>query len=79
MSAKTIHTLLPSVITLLDSWNLPEGIPVDIIAGQLVYGISATVHSESFEKMSSQEKRECLTEYIKKILRGDRDYENINA
>ena len=72
MSAKTIHALLPAVITLLASWRLPGQIPPDIAAGQLVYGISATIHSESFEKMDTLKKKECLVEYINQILRRDR-------
>ena len=72
MSGKTIHALVPSVMKMLASWDLPEGIPSDIVAGQLVYGVSATIHSESFEKMSVPEQKECLMEYIDKILRRDR-------
>ena len=68
MSARTVRALLPSVIKLLESWELPEGTKPDIAAGQLVYGISGTLHSRSFEKMSMRKKKECLTGYINKVL-----------
>ena len=70
MSAKTIQSLLPSVIALLDSWKLPYGIKSDVAAGQLVYGISGTIHTKTFEKMSMKKKKACLKEYIDLVLRG---------
>ena len=71
MSAKTIHALLPSVTCMLESWDLPGEIKPDIIAGQMVYGISGTIHSESFGKMSLRKKKKCLTEYVNKIIKRD--------
>ncbi|MBP5761769.1 MAG: hypothetical protein J6W48_02235, partial [Lachnospiraceae bacterium] len=63
-------SLLPSVITILDSLNLHDGIMTDVDAGQLVYGISGTIHTKSFEKMSMKKKKACLKEYINLVLGG---------
>ena len=68
MSAKTIQSLLPSVINMLSSWELTAGMKPDIAAGQLVYGISGTLHSRSFEKLSMKKKKETLKGYINKVL-----------
>jgi len=42
--------------------------PIEIIAGQLLYGISATIHSEVYEKMSATKKKKCFLNYIDKII-----------
>ena len=69
MSAKTIASLIPAVIALLGKWDINSKLPKDMLAAQLVYGISATIHSKSFEPMDSSEKRKCLLDLMNRILK----------
>ena len=67
MHARTVASLVPSVITFLKKRDLQTDTPADILAGQLVYGISATIHTPSFEMLKPEDKKNCLIEYINKI------------
>ena len=68
LHAKTIAAIVPTVIGLLEKMNLGADIPVDILAGQLVYGISSTIHSKSFEMLGYEDKKNCLLGFMKKVL-----------
>ena len=57
MSAKTIESMRPAIETLLGNWNVKSDIPADILAGQLLYGISATIHSNGFAELDDEKKR----------------------
>ncbi len=48
--------------------DAPGRIPSDILAAQLVQGISATLHSKSFEAMSEEQQKACLKSYIQRLL-----------
>ena len=50
MSGKTIESMRPAIEKLLSSWNIKSDVPIDILAGQLLYGISATIHSKILYK-----------------------------
>ncbi len=51
--------------------DAPGRIPSDILAAQLVQGISATLHSKSFEAMSEEQQKACLTRYIQRLLAAE--------
>lgn len=70
MNATSIRSFLPTVITLLDTWEFETDCSADILAGQLIYGISATIHTESFRAMDDKAKKICLESFIGKILGG---------
>jgi AcrR family transcriptional regulator len=79
MHALTVKSMVPAVAERLaairsgqpQGTKLPEGIPDDILAAQLVQGISATLHSESFEAMSPEEQKDCLRSYIRSVLKAE--------
>ena len=82
MSARTVMSLRPVVAGMLEewktqsgtaadsheAWKISSGERTDILAGQLLYGISATIHSMDFEKMSLEEKRDSLLSFVRKVL-----------
>ena len=68
MAAKTVMSLRPVVAEMLDRWKPDSGTSADITAGQLLYGVSATIHSGDFAAMSTQEKRSCLLAFVRKVL-----------
>ena len=68
MHARTVASLVPFGIALIDKFGIKTSVPKDILAGQLIYGISATLHSESFAGMDDAQKKECPMEYINKLL-----------
>ncbi|MBR5420725.1 MAG: TetR/AcrR family transcriptional regulator [Lachnospiraceae bacterium] len=68
MHSRTLLALKPMVAELLTKWDIGSELPADILAGQLLYGLSATIHSEGFEKLSDAEKKETILSFVKKIL-----------
>ncbi len=68
MHTKTIQALVPVVAELIRQWDIKSDIPEDILAGQLLYGISATIHSEKFEKLSDKKKKDMILTFVKKIV-----------
>lgn len=68
MAARTIEEMKPTIISLVDKWGYRRTEPIDIISGQLLYAISATLHSESFTIMSTDEKEQVLKELIDRLL-----------
>ncbi|MCR5249724.1 MAG: TetR/AcrR family transcriptional regulator [Lachnospiraceae bacterium] len=64
----TLEALRPVVAGLIRKWELPGSASPDILAGQLIYGLSATIHSEEFEKMSAVKKKQCIRDFIGRIL-----------
>ena len=57
LAGKTIESMRPAIEKLLDNWNIKSDVPSDILAGQILYGISATIHSKEFEKLDDEKKR----------------------
>ena len=53
---------------MIEKWDVKNDTPSDILAGQLLYGISATVHSAGFENLRTDEKKACILDYINRIL-----------
>lgn len=68
MAARTIDELKPSVMSLIEKWGYLRKAPLDIIAGQVVYGISATLHTESFYTMPTSEKKQVLEDLINRLI-----------
>ena len=64
----TLELLRPLISTRIDKWGKKNCESADILAGQLLYGLSATIHSPDFEKMTTSKKRECILEYIGRVL-----------
>ena len=68
MHARTVAALVPAVASFLREKGPGSDTPADVLAGQMVYGISGAIHSPSFEALAPEEKKRCLAAYIKKII-----------
>ena len=68
MHGRTVAALVPAIIPFMQKTGSEYDAPVDVLAGQIVYGISATIHSPSFEKLKHEEKKHCLMSFIDKIV-----------
>ena len=68
MHVGTLMALKPAIESLLEKWQANDNRPVGILAGQLLYGLSATVHSTEFETMNPPEKEKCVLDFIGRIL-----------
>ena len=68
MAARTIDELKPAIAILIEKWGTERTEPLDIIAGQVVYAISATLHSQSFEVMSMSEKRQVMGDLLGRLI-----------
>ena len=68
MAAKTIEGLLPALMALLNKWGYDRREPADIVAGQLLYGMSASLHSDSFISLLLPEKRGLLLDLFGRLL-----------
>lgn len=68
MAGRTLQTMLPFVIRAIGKIEHQRKVPDDILGGQLLYAISATVHSQSFRLMSEEEQYQSLTELASIIL-----------
>ena len=68
LAARTIDELKPAIAQLIEKWETKRIEPLDIIAGQIVYAISATLHSQSFEKMQIAEKKQALVDLIGRLI-----------
>ncbi len=67
MHAQAIASMCPATVELLKRWNVPSD-AMDMLASQLVHGVSATIHAKEFEAMDDVEKKQCLLTYINAIL-----------
>lgn len=70
MNARTVAAFLPVVAESLTQWGIKSETPPEILAGQLLYGISATIHSKTFEAMDENTKKEMLVSFLGKVLAG---------
>lgn len=68
MSARTIEELKPVVWDLVDKWRGRNTESLDIVAGQVLYAISATIHSQSFIVMTAEGKKKTLMDLINRLL-----------
>lgn len=68
LHTRTVASLVPVVAKWLETLGLVQNQPTDILAGQLVFGISGMIHTPSFEAMEPAERRACLISYITSLL-----------
>ena len=68
MHDRTLMELRPIIASVIEKWNVKSERPADMIAGQLLYGISATLHTAEFIKMDQAEKKDCVLDYINRVL-----------
>ncbi len=68
MHEETLRAFLPAIEDLIKKWDVNNKTDVKIVAGQLLYGLSATIHSEEFEEMTPEDKEECILEFLGRIL-----------
>lgn len=68
MSARTIEEMKPVIWNLVDKWRSRSTEPLDIVAGQLLYGVSATIHSQSFGLMTENDKKQTLIDLANRLL-----------
>lgn len=68
MHSMTLASMIPAVTALIKKWDVKCAVPAGILAGQLMYGISATLHSAEFEEMTAEEQKQCITGFIGKVL-----------
>ncbi|MCR4738857.1 MAG: TetR/AcrR family transcriptional regulator [Lachnospiraceae bacterium] len=64
----TLRMLRQTVGAVMAKWDIKNSEPAEILAGQLIYGISATLHSAEFTKKSEEEKKKSILEYINRVL-----------
>lgn len=64
----TLEALRPAICRVIDSWGKKSDTPSNIFAGQLLYGLSATIHSSEFEKMTAAKKKACILDFIGRVL-----------
>lgn len=67
-ATRTIQSLLPAITELIQRITYSRKLPVDIVAAQLLYSISATLHSEGFVKMEEKEQKSVLLDICQRIL-----------
>ena len=72
MASRTIMSLRPIVSDALSNWDINSLMPSDILAGQLLYALSATIHSKEFEKMDDNYKKKCIMLLVNKITNDNR-------
>jgi len=68
MNARTVAAFLPVVAETLERWGIKSEVPREILAGQLVYGISGTIHSKAFMAMEEARKKEALLSFLRRTL-----------
>lgn len=68
MSAKTVAELKPFIVQLVRRWSSRTDLSPELLAGQLLYGISATLHSDCFPTLSGDEKMQVLLDLMNRLL-----------
>ncbi len=68
MVGRTIDELKPAIAMLIEKWGTERKEPLELIAGQVVYGISATIHSESFMSMPIAEKKQAIVDLLGRLI-----------
>ena len=68
MHEGTLLALKPAIQSLIEKWDVSNSADPEILAGQVLFGISATIHSEAFTKMNKSGKKKCILDLIGRIL-----------
>lgn len=65
---KTIMAMKPAILHMIEKWEYKRKIPIDMAVGQLLFAISATLHTDSFSSLSSMERQQVLMELIERLV-----------
>lgn len=68
MAAKTIEELRPVFIQLLADWGYNQSLSVEIAAGQFLYAMAATLHSQGYAQMTLEDKKHTLEQLADRFL-----------
>lgn len=68
LHGRTVAEMVPDVSSLIRRLLPDVRDSADLLASQLVYGISGTIHSAQFAAMDEAQKKECLSSFIGAIL-----------
>ncbi len=68
MHEGTLIALQPAIRSLIEKWDVGNKADSEILAGQILFGLSATIHSEAFTKMKKAEKEKCILDFIGRVL-----------
>jgi AcrR family transcriptional regulator len=68
-AARIIEELQAPLLEMLVKLRYHGSVPIDMATGQLLYGISGTIHSQSFPVMSVEEQRGVIMKLINKLLK----------
>jgi len=68
MHEGTLLALKPAIQSLIEKWDVDNKVDPEILAGQVLFGLSATIHSEAFNKMDPAGKEKCILDFIGRIL-----------
>ncbi|WP_024866834.1 hypothetical protein [Butyrivibrio sp. FCS014] len=60
--------LKPAIQALIEKWDVGNKADPEILAGQVLYGLSATIHSEAFLKMNPKDREKCVFDFIGRVL-----------
>ncbi len=69
-AAKTVESLQPAFVQMLEHWEYSSDQCSELLAGQLLYAISGTIHSPAYQEKSTQEKKEIIRSLIDRVLRA---------
>ncbi|MBQ5316874.1 MAG: TetR/AcrR family transcriptional regulator [Oscillospiraceae bacterium] len=72
MQSRTMMSLLPLIQETIEKWDMHTEMPSGIIAAQLLYGISGTLHSAEFEEMSDEDSKKAIIGFIYKVTGFDK-------
>ena len=64
----TLLALKPAIQSLIEKWDVENGADPEILPGQLLFGLYATIHSEAFIKINNSAITKCILDFIGRIL-----------
>ena len=67
MYSRTLMALLPVIQGLVEKWDVQSTTPKGMLARQLLYGMSGTLHCAEFEEMDDEDRKNSILEFIFKV------------
>ena len=67
MHSRTLMALLPLLQEVTKKWDMHTAVPSGIIAAQLLYGISGTLHSPEFEAMDDEDRKKTILDFVYRV------------
>ncbi|MDO5561012.1 MAG: TetR/AcrR family transcriptional regulator [Oscillospiraceae bacterium] len=67
-AARTIESLQPAIAQMLKGWEYLSQLSPDLLANQLLYAISGTIHTPSYREINTEDKKIIIRDLIDKIL-----------